>query len=68
MPHEDLPAHLTITEFCAWARVGRTKTYELMNAGELPSRKIGRNTLIPREEALRWLDAQPVYRPMRERR
>ena len=36
----------TIPEFCAWSRIGRTKVYELIAAGELPIVKIGKRTLI----------------------
>jgi excisionase family DNA binding protein len=55
-----LPELLTVTEFCAWARIGRTKTYEEIAAGALIALKIGRRTLIKRDDALTWLDNQPA--------
>jgi excisionase family DNA binding protein len=36
----------TIPEFCAWSRIGRTKVYELIAAGDLPIVKIGKKTLV----------------------
>lgn len=67
MPAEIRPLNMTVNEFCAWARIGRTKAYELMNSGEIKSFKIGRSTLIPHQAAEDWLAAQPLYRPLRER-
>lgn len=54
------PHLLTIPEFILWARIGRTKTYEEIGAGALRALKIGRRTLIKRDDALAWLDRQPV--------
>jgi excisionase family DNA binding protein len=36
----------TISEGCQLLSVGRTKLYELIGAGELPVRKLGKKTLI----------------------
>ncbi len=46
----------TIPEFCAWARIGRTKVYELIAAGELPIVKIGKKTLIRFHDGQALLD------------
>jgi excisionase family DNA binding protein len=54
-----LPQLLTISEFCVWARIGRTKTYELIASGELTAIKIGRRTLIRFDHAAHWLETQP---------
>lgn len=56
MPITDL---LTVPEFCLWARIGRTKTYEEIASGGLRALKIGRRTLIKRDDALAWLAAMP---------
>ena len=53
------PHLLTIPEFALWARIGRTKTYEEIRAGTLRALKVGRRTLIKRDDALAWLDRQP---------
>ncbi len=55
------PALITINEFKAWSRLGRTKIYELINEEELRAIKIGRRTYIPMEAATAWLEAQPNY-------
>lgn len=57
------PPFLTIEEFRAWSRLGRTKIYELLASGELKAIKVGRRTLISGEAAQAWFDAQPAYRP-----
>ncbi|WP_036282559.1 helix-turn-helix domain-containing protein [Methylocystis sp. ATCC 49242] len=41
----------TVTEFCAWAKIGKTLTYELINSGDLPVVKIASKTLIRRQDA-----------------
>ncbi len=56
------PALLTINDFMAWSRLGRTKVYELIGSEELRAIKVGRRTFIPIAAAHTWLDAQPVYR------
>lgn len=55
-----LPELLTIPEFCAWARIGRTKAYEELASGGLPALKIGRRTLIKAADAYTWLANQPL--------
>ena len=55
------PALLTINEFKAWSRLGRTKVYELIGRNELRAIKIGRRTYIPVEAARSWLAAQPAF-------
>jgi hypothetical protein len=44
----------TIAEFCGSFRVGRTKCNELMAAGILDTRHLGRRVLITAESAERW--------------
>jgi len=57
----DKPAAMTVHEFSSWARVGRTKIYELIGSGELPAIKVGRRTYIRTAEAEAWLQACPNY-------
>ncbi|MGE5608200.1 MAG: helix-turn-helix domain-containing protein [Bacillota bacterium] len=45
---------LTIPEFCDAYGTKRSKTYELIAAGELPAVKIGRLTRIRVEDADAW--------------
>jgi excisionase family DNA binding protein len=44
------PIFLPIPDACRILGVGRSKLYQLIAAGEITTRKIGRKTLIPREE------------------
>jgi excisionase family DNA binding protein len=55
-----LPELLTVAEFCAWARIGRTKAYEEIGSGALRALKIGRRTVIKAADADAWLAAQPA--------
>jgi excisionase family DNA binding protein len=48
---------LSIDEFCAEYRVGRTTAYEEINAGRLPAVKVGRRTLIPKSGARSWFQS-----------
>ncbi|KMS55211.1 transcriptional regulator [Novosphingobium barchaimii LL02] len=40
--------------------IGRTKLYDLMNAGDLQSITIGSARRIPHSELLRFREAQPL--------
>ena len=55
-----MPDLITIPEFFAWARIRRTKTYQEIGLGRLRATKIGRRTFIKSEDALAWLDSQPL--------
>jgi hypothetical protein len=51
------PGALTVPEFCAWSRVGRTSVFEEIRVGRLTVAKIGHRTIIPMECAKAWLKA-----------
>jgi len=55
----ELPAAMTIKEFSAWARLGRTSIYNHARAGRLKLRKIGDKTVILRADAEAWLRSLP---------
>jgi excisionase family DNA binding protein len=40
--------------------VGRSKTYELLRSGELPSVRIGRSVRIPLAHLLAWINERAV--------
>jgi excisionase family DNA binding protein len=40
---------LTVKEFCAMARIGRTTFYRLMKAGTIPHTRLGNRILIASE-------------------
>ena len=53
----------TINQFCAWASIGRTRVYELINCGDLKAIKLGSKTLIPKADARAWLASLPALAP-----
>ncbi|MCW2315706.1 hypothetical protein M2322_001240 [Rhodoblastus acidophilus] len=52
---------LSINGFCQRYALGRTKTYELIGAGDLPVVKIGKKTLI------RVADAEAMFERLAKR-
>jgi excisionase family DNA binding protein len=52
------PALLRIEEAARYLALGRTKTYELVARGAIPSIRLGRVVRIPRDALHRWLEAQ----------
>ena len=46
----------TADELVRWLGLGRTKTYEMLRSGELPSYKIGRVRRIRRQDVEAWLE------------
>lgn len=59
MDSSEQTAAFTVAEFLNWARIGRTKAYKEIESGRLKTRKLGRKTLILREDAQAWLNALP---------
>ena len=62
---EDVPPEkraFTVEEFMAAFGLGRTTTYEEINAGRLTALKLGRKTLIPRDSAEAWLASLPALK------
>ena len=57
------PIALTIAEVCAASRIGRTRIYEAIRAGELRARKHGRRTLVLIDDLRRWLESLPDVNP-----
>ena len=49
----------TIPQCCRLAAIGRTKFYELVAAGEIPVRKVGKKTLVAAADLQRWADRLP---------
>jgi len=49
----------SIEEFCRIYSIGRTTAYAEMSAGRLKRRKVGKRSLITRDDAEAWLRALP---------
>ena len=59
----DQPGAMSVDEFCRWACIGRTKTYDEAKAGRLQLRKIGSKTVVLRTDAEQWLRSLPTAAP-----
>jgi len=46
---------ISVDEFCAATRIGRTAVYLALQRGEIPHRRIGRRIVIPLSALDRWL-------------
>jgi excisionase family DNA binding protein len=46
----------TVEELQRWLRLGRSKTYELIRTGEVPSYRLGRIVRIRRQDVETWLE------------
>ena len=49
---------LTVEDFAGEARIGRTKAYAIVGAGEVRSIRVGRAIRIPRSAVLEWIDSK----------
>lgn len=49
---------LRVDEVAELLKIGRTRTFELIAAGELPVVRIGRAVRVPRHDLERWLRSQ----------
>lgn len=57
---------MSVSEFCHWASMGRTKMYAEVNAGRITPRKIGTKTVILRSDAEAWLLSLPTTTAIEE--
>ena len=51
----------SLDEFCFRNGIGRTTAYNQIKEGRLCPKKVGKRTLISREEEARWLSAASVF-------
>ncbi len=61
MDHFSLPAAYTVSGFCDWAGISRSKVYDEAAKGRLPIRKVGKRALILRADAEEWLASLPMW-------
>ncbi|MCD4512793.1 helix-turn-helix domain-containing protein [Brucella pseudogrignonensis] len=52
----------TVSEFCEFYGISRSLTYGELRTGRLTARKIGRRTIILKEDADSWLSSLPIAR------
>ncbi len=58
---------LTLEQFSAESGLGTTRIYDLLGKRELRAIKVGKRTMIRREDADAWFASLPAYVPQRER-
>jgi excisionase family DNA binding protein len=59
------PAVLTPEEAASYIRVGKTKLFELIKAGEIPAKRYGERLVrIKVSDLDAWVDAQPNARAL----
>lgn len=51
---------MTVADFCARYRVGKTSLYREAAAGRIKLRKFGAATRIAREDAEAWVESLPI--------
>jgi excisionase family DNA binding protein len=54
------PIRLSILQACESSGLGRTKLYGAIKSGELTARKVGRRTIIRRDDLDNYLKSLPV--------
>lgn len=54
---------LSVDEACHVAGIGKTSMFDLLKAGAVPARKLGRRTIILRSDLMAWMDALPRLEP-----
>lgn len=54
---------LSLHEAARLAGCGRSTLYSAIAAGSLKARKLGRRTLIRRDDLMAWLDSLPTITP-----
>ena len=52
------PEWLKVPEVAEVLRIARSRAYELVGTGEIPSVRIGRSVRVSRKELDRWLEEQ----------
>ncbi len=54
---------LSVEEVCAATGLGRTKIYQLANSGKLKARKIGKRTIVLKNDLEAFLNGLESYAP-----
>lgn len=57
---------LSIEEVCAATGLGRTKIYQLANTGQLKARKIGKRTIVLKDDLESFLNGLQSYSPEKQ--
>ncbi len=52
---------LTVADLQSWLGLGRSKAYQLVQSGEIPSHHIGRIRRVRRRDVEAWLERNKQY-------
>jgi excisionase family DNA binding protein len=58
VPMDEQQEYLKVPEVASIIRVARSRVYELVADGDIPSIRIGRSVRVSRKELDRWLEEQ----------
>jgi excisionase family DNA binding protein len=58
----DLPRYLRVADACRYAQIGKTKLYELLDNGEIVSKKVGRTRIVDASSIDYFMASLPVAR------
>lgn len=50
--------YMKVAEMAEFLQIGRSRAYELVGSGEIPSVRIGRSVRVSRRKLERWLEEQ----------
>lgn len=50
--------YMKVPQVAEFLQIGRSRAYELVGSGEIPSVRIGRSVRVNRKELERWLEEQ----------
>lgn len=48
---------MIVEEVCEFLKLGKNKVYELLQSGDIASRKVGRKYLIPKKSVIDFLES-----------
>jgi len=55
---------LTVPEVAEYLKLSKSKMYRMVQRGQIPHVKIGRNVRIRREDLLAWIEANCILFPL----
>ena len=54
--YEELPLVLNATELSQLLRISRSGAYALMSREDFPTVRVGKRTVVPKENLIKWLE------------
>ena len=54
--YDDLPAVLNANQLATALGISRAGAYQLLNTGTLPTLRIGKRLLVPKDKLINWIE------------